>query len=224
MGRKVTRLLTARGLRVRVLTRKPERAGQEQNGLLEFVAGNVRDAHSVELAAESATTIVSAIQGFSGTGDDSPRTVDWQGNTNLVRAALAAGAEQFILVSVHAAAAGHPMDLFQMKYRAVQELRASGLAWTIIRPTSYMETWATIVGEPLVKTGHTRIFGRGENPINVISADDVAGYRSSRWSTPRYAARRLTLAVQRTSRCGNSLARSSLSPGEPVQRDTYPYQ
>ena len=42
-----------------------------------------------------------------------------------------------------------------------------------------METWAGLVGEPLVETGKTRIFGRGGNPINFVSADDVA--RSSIW-------------------------------------------
>jgi NADH dehydrogenase len=63
-----------------------------------------------------------------------------------------------------------------MKYLAEQELRESGLAWTIIRPTAYMETWATIVGEPLLETGRTRIFGRGNNPINFVSADYVARY------------------------------------------------
>ena len=63
-----------------------------------------------------------------------------------------------------------------MKYSAEQELKASGLSWTIIRPTAYMETWAKLIGEPLVKTGRTRIFGRGENPINFVSAYDVAQF------------------------------------------------
>jgi uncharacterized protein YbjT (DUF2867 family) len=63
-----------------------------------------------------------------------------------------------------------------MKYAAEQALQASGLSWTIIRPTAYMETWAKLIGEPLVSTGKTRIFGRGENPINFVSASDVAQF------------------------------------------------
>jgi uncharacterized protein YbjT (DUF2867 family) len=102
--------------------------------------------------------------------------VDYQGNSNLIQAARMAGVEHFILVSVHGAAPDHPMDLFRMKYLAEQKLRESGLAWTIIRPTAYMETWAAILGKPLLKTGRTRIFGRGNNPINFVSADDVARY------------------------------------------------
>jgi uncharacterized protein YbjT (DUF2867 family) len=121
-------------------------------------------------------TVISAIQGFSGSGGYSPRTVDQQGNSNLIRAARASAAEHFILVSIHGAAPDHPMELLRMKYFAEQELRASGLAWTIIRPTAYMETWATLIGKPLLETGRTRIFGRGNNPINFVSAHDVARF------------------------------------------------
>ncbi len=66
------------------------------------------------------------------------------------------------------------MELFRMKFTAEQELRASGLDWTIIRPTAYMETWAKLIGEPLITTGKTRLFGRGRNPINFVSVHDVA--------------------------------------------------
>ena len=55
-----------------------------------------------------------------------------------------------------------------MKYMAEQKLKASGLAWTIIRPTAYMETWPSLIGEPLLETGRTRIFGRGkEEPASL---------------------------------------------------------
>jgi nucleoside-diphosphate-sugar epimerase len=39
-----------------------------------------------------------------------------------------------------------------------------------------METWATLIGEPLMSARKTRIFGRGVNPINFVSASDVAQF------------------------------------------------
>jgi nucleoside-diphosphate-sugar epimerase len=33
-----------------------------------------------------------------------------------------------------------------------------------------------LIGEPLLKTGKTRIFGRGNNPINFVSMHDVAQF------------------------------------------------
>ena len=174
LGTRIVRLLKARGLEVRLLLRDLAREPEED--LVEVVPGDVLDPRAVERATGGTRIVVSAIQGFSGSGVYSPRTVDYQGNSNLIQAARTAGVEHFILVSVHGAAPDHPMELFRMKFLAEQELRESGLAWTIIRPTAYMETWANILGKPLLKTKRTRIFGRGNNPINFVSADDVARY------------------------------------------------
>jgi uncharacterized protein YbjT (DUF2867 family) len=123
-----------------------------------------------------ATTVISAIHGFTGTGGHGPSTVDWLGNSHLIKAAQTCGVEHFILVSIQGVTPDHPMELFRMKYRAEQELRSSGLSWTIIRPTAYMETWGKLVGEPLLKTGKTQIFGRGNNPINFVTSSDVARF------------------------------------------------
>ena len=67
------------------------------------------------------------------------------------------------------------MELFDMKARAEEELRGSSLGWTIVRATAFMETWLALIGEPLRSTGRTRVFGRARNPINFVSARDVAG-------------------------------------------------
>jgi uncharacterized protein YbjT (DUF2867 family) len=176
LGTEVVRLLTARGLEVRILTRDAARAVHERGDLVEIVSGDVQDARAVERATAGARTVVSAIQGFGGADPAGPQAVDRQGNTNLIRAAKEGETEHFVLVSIHGAAPDHPMELFRMKYQAEQELKASGLAWTIVRPTAYMETWGTLIGEPLLKSGRTRIFGRGENPINFVSAKDVARF------------------------------------------------
>lgn len=176
LGSQVVHLLAGRGLRVRVLTRHPARAQQLKGELVEIVAGDVQDAAAVEQAVAGVETVISAIHGFTGTGGDNPQTVDRVGNGNLIRAAEAAGVERFILLSVQGAAAAHPMELCRMKYLAEEQLRASGLAWTIIRPTAFMETWGALIGRPLLETGRTRIFGRGDNPINFVSLHDVARF------------------------------------------------
>jgi uncharacterized protein YbjT (DUF2867 family) len=176
LGTRVVRLRTARGLAVRILTRDPARARHLEGELVEVVPGDVREAHSLERAMEGVQTVISAIQGFQGPGHTSPRTVDYEGNSKLIQAARGAGARHFILISIHGAAPNSTMELFRMKYLAQQELQASGLAWTIIRPTAMMETWLTVVGEPLLKRGKTRIFGRGVNFLNFVSADDVAQF------------------------------------------------
>lgn len=176
LGTQVVRGLAARGLEVRILTRNPARAQHLHGDLVEIVPGDVRDLRAVEQAAAGSRTIISAIQGFAGAAPVSPQAVDRQGNSNLIQVARAGAAEHFILVSIQGAAQDHPMELFRMKYLAEEELKASGLTWTIIRPTAFMETWGALIGEPLLKTEKTRIFGRGNNPINFVSVYDVARF------------------------------------------------
>jgi uncharacterized protein YbjT (DUF2867 family) len=174
MGTRLLDLLGDRGLDVRILTRNPDRARPLAGSRVKTFTGDVTEPRTLEQAVAGAHTVVSAITGFGPARDVSPRTVDWQGNANLIRAAKAAGVEHFVLLSVCQAAADHPIELFRMKHRAEEELRASGLGWTIIRPTAYMETWLHVLGDPLLETGRTRIFGGGENPINFVSAQDIA--------------------------------------------------
>jgi uncharacterized protein YbjT (DUF2867 family) len=175
LGPRVVHLLTARGLSLRVMTRNPEHAQHLRSELVEIVGGDVRDFGDVKRAMSGVSTVISAISGFGMQGVN-PNTVDWKGNSNLIRAAQAGRVEHFILVSIVGAARDHPVELYRMKYLAEQELRTSLLAWTIIRPTISMETFATLVGGPLLKTGRTRIFGSGENPINFVSGQDVAQF------------------------------------------------
>ena len=80
------------------------------------------------------------------------------------------------MLSIHDAGPRHPIELFRDKWAAEEALRASRLAWTIIRPTAYLEAWLGLVGRPLVETGRTRIFGTGRNPINFVSVVDVAQF------------------------------------------------
>lgn len=173
LGPLLVPLLVARGEPVRILTRDPDAAARNLSGV-ELVAGDVTRADDARRAVEGARVVVSAITGFA-----SPAgllAVDVEGNRVLAQAAAAAGVEQVVLLSVAQAAADHPIALFRAKFAAEQAIRASGVVWTIIRPTAYLETWLGLIGGPLVATGKTLVFGRGRNPINFVSALDVARF------------------------------------------------
>jgi uncharacterized protein YbjT (DUF2867 family) len=176
LGTKVVTALGQRGQELRVLTRDRSRAAHLADQRIEIVEGDVRDLAAVRRAVAGAQTVVSAIQGFAGTKDGSPATIDRDGNRNLISAAAEARVEHFVLVSVKDASPHHPAELMRMKYAVEQDLKASGLAWTIIRPTAYMETWCEVLGRPLLDKGKTQVFGNGRNPINWVSASDVAEF------------------------------------------------
>lgn len=175
LGTRIVGLLLDAGQQVRVLTRDPARASH-LGATVEVVPGDVSQSSDLAAAAEGVTTVISAIHGFAGPRGTSPARVDRDGNSRLIRAAREAGAEHVVLVSVRDAAPDHPMDLMRMKFAAEQELRRSGLAWTILRPSAYMETWCQVLGRPLLDRGKTMVFGSGRNPVNWVSAADVAGF------------------------------------------------
>ena len=176
LGTSVVRLLVQRGLTVRVLTRDRSRADHLTGANIEIAEGDVRDSAAVRRAVDGVGQVVSAIHGFAGTKNQSPATVDRDGNHNLIQAAREAGVEHLVLLSVKDAAPDHPMDLMRMKYAAEQDLKTSELDWTIIRPSAYMETWCDVLGRPLLEKGTTQVFGRGRNPINWVSTTDVARF------------------------------------------------
>ena len=173
LGTALVTRLTGHGLAVRVLTRDPARAGHLAALGVEVATGDVRDRASVVLAVHGADVIVSAVHGFAGPGDVSPATVDYQGNINLIDTARATGA-QLVLMSVAGAAADSPMELFRMKHAAEEHLRASGVRWTIVRATAFLELWIDVLSQTAARSGRPLVFGRGDNPINFVSVTDVA--------------------------------------------------
>jgi uncharacterized protein YbjT (DUF2867 family) len=173
LGKQVVRLLVDAAEDVRVLTR--DRAGAR--GLpdaIEIVTGDIRQAADVSAAVRGCKAVVSAVHGFVGSGSPSPEAIDRDGNAALIRAAKEAGVARFVLVSVYDARPDHPMSLHRAKYAAEEELRRSGLRFTIVRATSFLETWIAVIGGELENKGHALVFGPGKNPINFVSARDVA--------------------------------------------------
>lgn len=184
LGTRLVPRLAQAGFAVRVLTRDPARARHLAGPGVEVARGDVRDADSLGGALRGAGTVVSAVHGFAGPGGVSPASVDQAGNANLIAAAGRAGAA-FVLVSVVGASPSHPIGLFRAKKAAEETLRASGIPWTIVRATAFMETWATIMAQPLHASGKIPVFGHGDNPVNFVSATDVAALAHLAVTDPR---------------------------------------
>lgn len=171
LGREVVPLLARRGADVRVLTRDAQRVAELPG---EVVVGDLCDPSSLAAAVRGCSVVVAAAHGFVGARRTSPERIDRDGNRNLLRAAVTAGVEHVVLLSTIGAAPDHPMSLHRMKFAAEQSLRDSGLAWTIVRPTAYLETWDGVIGGKLASGGPALVFGPGTNPINFVSVADVA--------------------------------------------------
>jgi uncharacterized protein YbjT (DUF2867 family) len=174
LGGAIVRRLLDQGRSVRVMTRVPARARALADRGADVIAADLRDPESLRRACEGVTHIITTANAFMGKAAESVASIDEHGNRNLIKAARGARVRQFIFTSALLPEAARGIDYFAAKFGVEEYLRQSGLTYTILRPTAFMETWAKVVGEPLITTGKTRIFGSGLNPINFVAVDDVA--------------------------------------------------
>lgn len=176
LGGIVARTMVADGQAVRAMSRTPDKLADLRALGAEVVCGDLRDPTTLAHACQGAESVFAAAHAFDSKGDNTPHAVDDAGNRALIDAARAAGVGHFVLTSILSARADHPVDMFRAKYRAEEYLRSSGLSHTILRPSAFMELWGTIIGEPIARQSKAMIFGRGVNPINWVSVNDVAHF------------------------------------------------
>lgn len=165
----VHRLLTA-GRDVRVFSRGL--TGEASAGV-DVVLGDIRSYADVEAAVVGAEVVVSAVQGFAGPGGVTPRSVDRQGNLNLVRAAERTGAD-VVLVSLTHAAPDSALEIAREKYAAEQALRASRIGWTVVRSAAFSELWIQLLEDTARRSHRPLVFGHGQSPVWWVSVEDVA--------------------------------------------------
>ncbi len=134
------------------------------------------------LVAAQAEVVISCIASRSGAPKDA-ESVDYQANSRLLQAARAARAGHFILLS--AICVQKPLLAFQhAKLRFEAELAASGIGYTIIRPTAFFKSLSgqakrVKAGKPFL------IFGDGNlTRCKPISDDDLARFIASAVDNP----------------------------------------
>lgn len=192
-GQKLVPMLLGKGYQVRVLARNQEKADPHSNSDLQVVPGDLRIPDSLQQACQGVEEVVSCVTAAAAQGNNNIHTVDGAGNRALIDAARQAGARHFVLVSVYSAASNHPVDLMRVKYRAEEYLRASGLNYTILHPTAFMDSWCARLGAQVKNGAEVTIFGDGSNPINFISAEDVARFIVFALEDPRLRNQTLTI-------------------------------
>lgn len=139
IGLLLGRLLADRGDRARGLMRNRDHEDDLRAAGVEPVLCDLEAGVDVAAAIAGADAVVFAAGAGPGSGADRKWTVDYAGAAKLIVAAHAAGVRRYAIVSAMGAASPPEGDdvysVYQRaKARADEELRASGLDWTIVRP------------------------------------------------------------------------------------------
>jgi uncharacterized protein YbjT (DUF2867 family) len=196
LGQEICRRLIEAGRQVRALVRRTsdlaKRAELERLGI-EMVEGDLKDPASLARACAGMQAVIStASSTFSRQTDDSIESVDQQGQLALVDAARKAGVDQFVFVSFrHNPNIQYPLTVAK---RAVERaLKSSGMAYTILQASYFMEIWLTPALGFDAPNGNVRLYGDGNHPISWVSYRDVARAAAAAVSEP--AARNIVVEL-----------------------------
>jgi divinyl chlorophyllide a 8-vinyl-reductase len=177
IGRATVRALAARGHAVVALVRPGRSAGAafpEGVTLREVDVCDPEALRSRGFAGERFDAVVSCLASRSGAPRDA-WAIDHDAHQQLLAAAIAAGVPHFVLLS--AICVQRPQLAFQQAKRAFEDtLMASGLRYSIVRPTAFFKSLSGQVervrrGRPFLVFGDGRL-----TRCTPISDDDLATY------------------------------------------------
>ena len=178
LGCEICRLLVAARQPVRALIRATADADKavrlERMGVTLF-RGDLKDRASLDEACRGVNTVASTASSMiSRQAGDSIETVDRNGQMTLFAAAKAAGVRHAVLISFP------PFDIefpLQSAKRLVERsLIDTGMTYTILQPTCFMEVWLSPALGFDAANAKAQIYGSGINKISWISYRDVASF------------------------------------------------
>jgi uncharacterized protein YbjT (DUF2867 family) len=177
LGREVTKLLLSKNERVRLLVRTPAKVEDLKQIGAEIMQGDLIDSPSLARACQGTDRILAAAHSLLGKGKYKSEAVDDTGHRALINAAKAAGVSHFVYMSMLGVSPDHPFDFARRKYAIEEYLKASGLSYTILRPSWYMEQNVHLFnGKSILEKGKTSLLGKGTKLRNFVAARDVAQF------------------------------------------------
>jgi len=170
-GSAVAKLTLENGHDLRAVVRNPDSCASLALGGADIVTADLDDHKGVS----SALADVEAVYYCSPlpVGYDEPFTVERSRARNLISAVQSAGAKHFVLLSAIGPETAPGAALIDTKRAIEGDLAASGLAYTILRPSMFMNNVAMAGPEALSGFGLTWPFSESAL-IQPIAASDIA--------------------------------------------------
>ena len=180
VGGKIAHTLLGQGRPLRILVRP----GSDYHAFVaagaEPALGDLKDPASIAVACRGVDTVISTASAGERGGNDTPQTVDLEGNAKLIEAAGVAGVKQFIFVSALLARPDHPVPVPRAKALTEAVLRDSGLTYTIVAANGIADVmFPLVVGYPLSVGKPVTLVGEGRRRHTFIAARDVAAFATA---------------------------------------------
>jgi uncharacterized protein YbjT (DUF2867 family) len=178
LGGAIAEGLVARGEPVRALIRSGKRAGRLRALGIDLEIGDLLDIRTLRRALKEARAVITTAQGNPLSRRNRMTRVDDRGNRMLITAARDTGVEHFVFISALKADEGAArVPQLAYKYAAEQALQASGMSYTILRPSSFQETFGdefTPFKRMVERFGIGMTLGSGRGAHSFVAVEDVA--------------------------------------------------
>lgn len=177
LGGEICSRLAGAGKPVRGLTRPssdPGKIAALQKQGVEIATGDLTDPASLDAACRGVTTIYSTATAIQSRQEGNTLDrVDREGQANLVEAARKARVRRFVFISFREKRE-FDFPLQAAKRATAESLKKSGIPWTIIEASLFMEIWLSPHLGFDAANGRARVFGAGDKKISYVSYRDVA--------------------------------------------------
>lgn len=172
LGRYILKELKQQGYWVRALARNAEKLDDLKDCIDDLYEAEVTKPESLNHACDQIDIVISSL-GITRQKDGlTYMDVDYRGNANLLELAVRRKVEKFIYVSVLKGQSMTHLKMVNAKELFVDELKASGLDYAVIRPTGFFSDMLEFL--KMAKKGRVSLFGKGDNKINPIHGADLA--------------------------------------------------
>ncbi|MBW4651074.1 MAG: SDR family oxidoreductase [Kastovskya adunca ATA6-11-RM4] len=169
IGRRVVRILREQSMPVRTFVRLTSRYGDLETRGAEIFIGDLRQDKDIQKACRGVQYIISA----HGSDGDA-QALDYRANIELIDQAKENGVQHFVFISVLGAARGYEdAPTFKAKQAVEKYLQASGLNYTILRPSGLASNLLPLA-EQFRQTGLYLLNGDPKNRTSIVSTDDLA--------------------------------------------------
>jgi len=177
VGRHIAKELCSRGLKVRCLARASSDLSS-LNGLpVEIFRGDITDEASLQPALQGAVSVVHLVAIIRETKGASFEAINLSGTRNLVQAAKRMGVKKLVYMSNLGAGPDKRFLLLYTKWRAEEEVRSSGIDFTILRPSVMFgrgDGFVCVLADIIKKLPLVPVIGSGRTKFQLISVEDVA--------------------------------------------------
>jgi uncharacterized protein YbjT (DUF2867 family) len=162
-GRPIVDALLARAERVRVLARDPEKAATLLPDEVEIVRGDLGDPQSLEAAMEGVDRALLLVASVENLPELDAKFID---------AADRVGVPHVVKFSAVDADPNSPMRFMRGHGESEAKLKASGLAWTMLRPTFFLQNLLGMAG--MIKRSGAIHLPTGDGRAPFVDTRDIA--------------------------------------------------